>query len=131
MKAFDTQINRFREGLNEAVEQLDSHYDDMRSAAEERLGDLFDPTDYPPTLIGMFVIEHDFPSVEPPAYLRQLNPELYEQECRRVQARFDEAVRLAEQAFIDELSQLVSHLTDGTTGRSRRRAAENIPRYGG
>jgi len=30
--------------------------------------------------------------------LRQINPELYEAECRRMQARFEEAVELAEQA---------------------------------
>lgn len=55
-------------------------------------------------------------SVEPPPYLAQLNPRLYEQECQRVQARFDEAVELAEQAFVDELAQLVSHLTDRLAG---------------
>ena len=47
----------------------------------------------------------------------QLNPELYEQECQRVAARFDDAVQLAEQAFMDELSKLVSHLTERLTGQ--------------
>ena len=42
----------------------------------------------------MFSIDWDFPSVEPPDYLQQLNPQLYEQECDWVQQRFDEAVRL-------------------------------------
>jgi len=50
--------------------------------------------------------------VEPPDYLQQLNPELYQQECQRVQQRFDEAVRLAEEAFTAELAKLVSHLTE-------------------
>ncbi|RLT06456.1 MAG: hypothetical protein DWI21_11115, partial [Planctomycetota bacterium] len=44
------------------------------------------------------------------------NPELYEQECRRVAARFDEALQLAEQAFLAELSQLVTHLTNRLSG---------------
>ena len=64
----------------------------------------------------MFAIEHDFPSVEPPPYLRQLSPELYQQECQRVQSRFDEAVQLAEQAFIEELARLVDHLTERLSG---------------
>jgi len=85
-------------------------------AARQRLGDLFDASDYPTTLVGMFAIEHDFPSVEPPSYLRQLSPELYEQECQRVQSRFDEAVQLAEQAFMEELARLVDHLTDRLSG---------------
>lgn len=113
---FDQQIGSFREELTEAVDELDRHYADLRSAARRRLGGLFDPGDYPVSLIGLFGIEHEYPSVEPPSYLRQLNPELYEQECHRMQARFDEAVQLAEQAFTEELSKLVEHLSDRLSG---------------
>lgn len=113
---FDQQIAEFREELDDAVAELDRHYDELRSLARERLGDLFDLSDYPATLIGMFAIEHDYPSVEPPNYLRQLSPELYEQECRRVQSRFDEAVQMAEQAFLDELARLVDHITERLSG---------------
>ena len=113
---FDQQIESFREELTGAVDELDRHYADLRSAARRRLGGLFDPGDYPVSLIGLFGIEHEYPSVEPPSYLRQLNPELYEQECHRMQARFDEAVQLAEQAFTEELSKLVEHLSDRLSG---------------
>ncbi|MEZ5941357.1 MAG: hypothetical protein R3C18_08205 [Planctomycetaceae bacterium] len=113
---FDEQVSVFQEELTLAVRELDEHYGELRAAARERLGELFDVTDYPVTLRDCFAIQHDYPSVEPPEYLRQLNPELYEQEARRVQTRFDEAVQLAEQAFIDELSQLVSHLTERLSG---------------
>jgi len=76
------------------------------------LGKFFEAAAYPRTRIGMLGIGMDFPSVGPPDYLRQLSPDLYEQECRRVQSRFDEAVELAEQAFLDELTRLVDHLGD-------------------
>ncbi len=115
---FDRQIEGFREELLAAVEQLDHHYSELRDAARRRLGDLFDASDYPSTLIGLFGIEHEYPSVEPPDYLRQLNPALYEQECQRVQARFDEAVQLAEQAFTEELSRLIEHLGERLSGDS-------------
>ena len=55
----------------------------------------------------------DFPNVEPPEYLRRLQPELYEQECQRIRGRFDDAVQMAEQAFAEELASLVSHLGEG------------------
>jgi hypothetical protein len=45
----------------------------------------------------------------------RLNPEIYEQEQERVARRFEEAVQLAEQAFISELAKLVSHLTERLT----------------
>ena len=49
-----------------------------------------------------------FPAWNRRTILQQLNPQLYEQECQRVQSRFDEAVRLAEEAFTAELAKLVS-----------------------
>ena len=73
-------------------------------------------------VIGLFAIEHDYPSIEPPSYLRQLNPELYEQECQRMQARFDEAVQLAEHAFTEEMSKLVEHLSERLSGDSDGKA---------
>ena len=113
---FDQQMAAFRTELTEAVKELDRMYVELRSAARHRLGDLFDASDYPMSLIGLFGIEHEYPSVEPPSYLRQLNPELYEQECQRMQARFDEAVQLAEQAFTEELGRLVEHLGERLSG---------------
>ena len=113
---FNERMSSFRDDLDEAVLELNEHYDELRQAARERLGDLFDSSDYPTTLVGLFAIEHDFPSVEPPPYLRQLSPELYQQECQRVQSRFDEAVQLAEQAFIEELARLVDHFSERLSG---------------
>ncbi|HBL42984.1 MAG TPA: hypothetical protein DDZ90_06270 [Planctomycetaceae bacterium] len=118
LTAFQEQMHQFTEELNEAVSNLDEQYLSLKSAAQERLGSLFNDDDYPVSMIGLFEVSWDFPSVEPPDYLRQLNPELYEQECQRVQSRFEEAVRLAEDAFLGELSQLVSHLTDRLSGQA-------------
>jgi hypothetical protein len=81
-------------------------------------------------------MEHDFPSVEPPDYLRELSPELFRQEQARVAARFEEAVRLAEDAFVGELGSLVSHLTerlggteDGKPKVFRDSAVENLTEF--
>ncbi|MFH1265218.1 MAG: hypothetical protein ABIK89_05780 [Planctomycetota bacterium] len=117
VEAFAAQVQEFQEELDEAVRNLDEHYAELRRAARGRLGTLYNPADYPDSLVGLFAIEHDFPSVEAPDYLRQLNPQLYEQECQRVQQRFDEAVRLAEGAFTSELAKIVSHLTERLSGQ--------------
>lgn len=117
LETFQAQMAEFKDELQEEVARLDEEYAVLKSAARERLGGLFNPADYPETLTGLFDVSWDYPSIEPPDYLRQLNPQLYEQECQRVQARFDEAVELAEQAFIDELSRLVSHLTERLSGQ--------------
>src|SRR5262249_34507446 len=39
-------------------------------------------------------------------------PEIYRQEQERVARRFEEAVRLAEQAFLEEFAKLVAHLAE-------------------
>jgi hypothetical protein len=113
---FGRRIDRFKDALGLAVVDLEAHYEELRNAARNRLGDLFNANDYPPSLIGTFGIECDFPNVEPPDYLRRLSPQLYEAECERVQARFNQAVALAEQAFSEELARLVDHLSNRLSG---------------
>ncbi|MCR9207642.1 MAG: hypothetical protein NXI28_05390 [bacterium] len=113
---FDVFMTSVRAELTEAVEVLESHFDELIDQARERLGNLFDPADYDVNLHRLFGIEWDYPSCEPPAYLLQVSPQLYYSECSRVQRRFDEAVKLAEQAFADELEQLVNHLAERLRG---------------
>lgn len=121
IERFNDQMEEFRVQLDEAVAKLDRHYTDMKDAARRRLGQLFNPNDYPPALTGLFGIQWEFPPIEPPSYLCQLSPALYEQEEARVAARFEEAVTLAEQAFIGELSKLVTHLTERITGDGEKK----------
>ena len=44
----------FRTELDDAVNNLDRHYGELKQAARERLGSLFNPSDYPETLVGLF-----------------------------------------------------------------------------
>ena len=121
LEDFAAKMQEFQQDLAEAVDALDRRYTDLKTIARQRLGTLFNSSDFPTTLVGLFVISFDFPSVEPPDYLQRLNPELYQQECQRVQSRFDEAVRLAEEAFTAELAKLVSHLTERLSGQEDNR----------
>tara|TARA_R110002072_G_scaffold145460_1_gene291978 strand:+ start:126204 stop:127100 length:897 start_codon:yes stop_codon:yes gene_type:complete len=121
IRSFDQRLRLLSEQLDEAVAELDHHFDELKESARDRLGSLFNEADYPSTLRGAFGIAWDFPAVEPPNYLRQLNPELYEQECDRVRTRFAEAARLAEEAFIAELSEIVSHLCERLSGEQDAR----------
>lgn len=115
IEPFDRQMHRFKDELQHAVEELDEHYGDLKAAARQRLGSLYNSEDYPSSLKGLFDVAWEFPSVEPPQYLMQLNPELFQQERQRIAARFDEAVRLAEEAFTAEFGKLVSHLVERLT----------------
>lgn len=131
--AFNVHLTTLKAELEEAVWRLDEHFAELKSAARNRLGSLFNSADYPASLAGLFKVEWDFPSVEPPDYLRDLSPELFQQEQARVAARFDEAARMAEEAFTAELAKLVSHLAERITGQEdgkpkifRDTAVENL-----
>lgn len=135
---FDEQLQTFRADLGHTVEALDERYAELKDSAQTRLGSLFNVRDYPESLVGEFAVTWEFPTVEPPDYLRRLNPALYEQECQRVQQRFQEAVALAEQAFLDELARLVNHLTERLAGTDdgkpkifRDSAIENLTEFFG
>ena len=119
--ACDAQLQEFRAELEEAVQRLDDHYEELRTAARRRLGSLYNAADYPPALRGLFELTWDFPSVDAPDYLLQLAPAIYEQERARVASRFEEAVQLAEQAFLEEFGKLVAHLTERLSGAETER----------
>ena len=130
------RMNAFCSDLADAVEILDARFDALKFEARDRLGDLFCESDYPTSLIGLFEIAWDFPSAEPPDYLRRLNPKLYQQECERVKSRFDEAVQMAEVAFTEELNKMVEHLAERLTGADdgtpkvfRDSAVENLTEF--
>ena len=123
--------------LDDAVRTLDQHFEELKRTAAQRLGTLFNPVDYPATLVGLFSVSWDYPNIEPPDYLLELSPGLYQQEQERVKARFEEAVQLAEQAFLDEFARLVNHLTERITGTNedgtpkvfRDSAVENLESF--
>jgi hypothetical protein len=112
--AFDAEMKRFADELKSATDVLRDEYKTLKQQARKDLGQLYNPSDYPDpeTLLEEFAIEWSFPSVDPPNFLKQLNPKLYEQEQARVAARFQEAMAAAEQALAAEMQQLVSHLVD-------------------
>lgn len=116
IEAFDEQLRLLQADLGAAVAILQQEYESLREAARKRLGNLYSANDYPGSLTDLFAVDWEFPAVEPPDYLRQLSPELYDQERQRITARFDEAVQLAEEAFTSELAKLVSHLTERLAG---------------
>jgi hypothetical protein len=121
--AFVDTMGGLRDELHQAEGQLNAAYDEIRADARGRLGRLFNPADYPSEIRDLFSVAWDFPSVEPPNYLMRVAPEVYEEERRRVLARFEEAVRLAEQAFATEFGRLLAHLAErlgnGDTGERR------------
>ncbi len=111
-----TTMQTYRERLQEAARELSGQYDTMKSEAERRLGTLFNTSDYPTTLDGLFDMEWSVVPIERPQYLVGLHPDVFQQEQARVRERLESAVELAEQAFATELQRLTAHLAERLTG---------------
>ena len=134
--AFEDKMREFKEQLAAAASNLQLEYESIKEAAREKLGDLFNPADYPPTLDGVFDIKWEYPPVEPPNYLMTFNPELYQQEQSRIQQRFETAVIMAENAFAEQLQEMIAHLIerltdepDGTKKTFKASAVENFKEF--
>ena len=133
IESFAHVLEGFRDELSQAETELDAVYESMKEDARRRLGQLYCAKDYPSEIRGLFAVEWDFPAVEPPSYLMRLSPDLYAQEQQRIAQRFEEAVRLAEEAFTAEFAKLVAHLSerlssseDGQTKVFRDSAVSNL-----
>lgn len=129
------KLTGYQAQLADAVTALEECYDTLKATAKEKLGDLYNEDDYPDTLEGLFAIEWDFPSLEPPEYLMG-NPQLYAEQSARIAARFDEAVSMAEDAFTAELADMVetlqrklSGLDDGSEKRLHGSTLENLLQF--
>lgn len=111
---FEHVLNSLKAQLAENVENLQLAYADIVEEARQKLGDVFNPMDYPnaASLASLFALDWEYPSLQPDQMLKQLNPALYEAEHKRIQARFDEAVKLAEEAFVAEFAELVGNLAN-------------------
>ena len=110
--SFNDQMQLFETELAAAASGLQERWEEIRHEAEDRLGTLFDAIDYPDDVASLFELGWDFPSVEPPDYLKDLNPALYEAQKARVVAKFNQAVQLAEEAFIAQFKSVVDHLCE-------------------
>jgi hypothetical protein len=51
---FQERMTSFKRDLDAAVRDLERHFGALKSTARERLGRLFNPSDYPETLLGLF-----------------------------------------------------------------------------
>ena len=66
LPAFERRMGELQAELSDAAADVDRHRDELVSRARRRLGDLFDPADYPPSLAPLFGLSWDLPAVEPP-----------------------------------------------------------------
>jgi hypothetical protein len=109
---FEARMSLLKDELGSAVDELQQEWPGLKEAAAERLGTLYDPDDYSDNLEELFVVSWSYPETAVPSYLMAIDASVYRREAARVAQKFEQAVELAEQGFVEEFTKLVNHLTE-------------------
>ena len=113
---FEARMSLLKDELASAVDELQQEWPRLKEAAAARLGTLYNPDDYPEdNLEELFVVSWSYPETSVPSYLMAIDASVYRREAARVAEKFEQAVELAEQGFVEEFNKLVSHLTERLT----------------
>jgi translation elongation factor EF-G len=133
VEEFRAQMDTIRAELEDAVQELNTHFDEIIEEMRVRRGDAFNISDYPPTLLNSFSISYDFPSVECASEIRTLNPQLWLDECSRIRENLDSALYRAEEEYRSSIVSMIEGLTerltpnpDGSKKKFRSTSVTNI-----
>jgi len=112
---FESRMSLLKDELASAVDELQQEWPRLKEAAAARLGAFYNPDDYPDNLEELFSVSWSYPETSVPSYLMAIDAGVYRREAARVAEKFEQAVELAEQGFVEEFNKLVSHLTERLT----------------
>lgn len=136
LEQFVPQMQLHRNNIREAGQEFADHYPEIMDEAHTLLGDLHDEKDYPQSVAELFDLTWDIVSLEPPPYLMQFSPQLYAQECAKVQKKFEATLVTIEEGFALEFHKLVTHLVtrmkpdaDGNMQQFKGATVENIKEF--
>jgi hypothetical protein len=118
---FARRMSDFAGEFGGAVSDLGRAYEELVADARARLGGLFDPSDYPPSLEGHFDLDWHFPGVAaPPGNLVWAWEWLHIMEEARIRANYARAVELAEAGFREQFARLLGDLRGRISGPDGR-----------
>ncbi|MGA2255087.1 MAG: hypothetical protein ABSG53_10530 [Thermoguttaceae bacterium] len=124
------KLRDLRNELKFAASALNDELPRLIDRAQTRLGSTFSRSDYPAGVCDLFDCDWEPVNVDPPEYLAAEHPGLYEEHSRRIAQRFDEAARMAEEAFLLEFSKAAQKLQEKLTGindgQPKRLRASNV-----
>ena len=112
VETFVEKMKAFQRDLHDAAVELNDRFDEILEEGRLRRGDAWRREDYPENLLNAFALNFSFPSVECATEMRNLNPELWMQECNRVREELDEALHRAESMYLGELDKAIEHILD-------------------
>lgn len=114
VKEMDEKLRAYAENRRPLVEKLVKRLDELKTAAKERLKELFDEADYPSAaqLRGAFDLRWRYLHVDSAENLQTVSREIYEREKTRAERDWAETRETIQQVLRANLSEMVNHLVD-------------------
>lgn len=103
-------------GLERAqlVDKFMAVYAAVRAEAAQKLGDLYNPADYPPAdeVLNQFSQSYQFIECGVPGRLKDINQAMFEREQQKAEKNWTEALTEAKTILRTQLAELVNHMAD-------------------
>lgn len=116
LAAFSDQLDVFKAELEVAKHDLAAELDDIRQEAKERLGNLYNPSDYPEGIPGEFSVNWETREITISDSWKELAPEVYQAQVEAAQAKLMVCVQEAEQEFAEQLADAVQKIAQNLNG---------------
>jgi len=133
---FVEQMETFAKEMAVLAAAFQDRWDEIRAQAQQDLQELWDPNNYPENVADRYSVAWEFHEEDPPSYLKEIAPDVYERQCQAIAARFEQAVEIAESEFTAEFAEMVTHLAerlevgdDGKPKTFRDSAVDNLKEF--
>lgn len=103
---FNENMKRFEENLKTIVSTFKANYNEIKEEAKKMLGELYDESDYPDEddIENCFGFKWRFLEVRPPEFLRIINPEIYEEERKKMASDVMSSIVAIESKILESIS---------------------------
>lgn len=114
VKAVDADLRKYRAKRDALVEKFLAAYPERKAEAKLRLGDNFDPEDYPSVgeLRRRFHVAYRFVQLGAPEALRSISDDVYREACERAAAEAERFLEHANRLVWQELRGLLAQVGD-------------------
>ena len=108
----DKKLEEYQQEFNKQVDEFASHYSVFITQAKDKLGTLYNPTDYPQNIKQKFGFEWRFLVIDTPGSAGLLSPELYEREQAKFIQTMDEFQDMAIQTLRSTFAEMIDRVVD-------------------
>ena len=116
----DEKLREHQEQFYARVNDFVEDYDTFTRQAKDKLGELYNPTDYPKDIRRKFSFEWNFFVMAAPDRMSILSPEIYAREKENFQATMDEFEQTAMQALRKNFGEMISRIADRLSGEKKK-----------